>query len=494
MNFTLPTFTTDFYLAGAPIFVVLVGSLITLMQSVYKACSKAGYIYATTLATLLIALGIAVGLPQTGAFLSGSLLAGEIAFIGQLLILGTAISVVMMYRGTWGAARFFRGEVVSIFLMVVAAMCVMIASDDMVTLFVSLEMASIGLYALIGYVSPTRRSQEGAIKYFVLGSFAAALLLFGFALLYAGTGTMRLSEVVASLTRLADHNWIRLGGLLTLVGLGFKLALAPFHLWAPDAYESAPTGITALMATSVKVMILIVSLRLFADGFSSLYSVWLPAMMFLACFSMILGNIMALVQNSLKRMLAYSSIAHSGYLAVAICALSGTAGGLPVSAILFYLFAYVVVSLGTFGLIMWLESEKAENLSLDDISGLAKRHPWASAALALFMFSFGGMPPTVGFMGKFFVFNSAVANGLYSIVIVGVIGSSISLYYYLRVIVRMYMSEPVSIAAPVNPVANRLVTSLLGLAVLSTVIFGTLFPGVLMSGITQTIAGVAAKK
>ena len=493
MNFPMPVFSTEFYLAAIPIFILLAGSMVALMQAVFKSISSSAMVYCTTLVSLGTAFLVAVFLPQNGVYLEGAFVAGNLALMGQLLILCTAIVVALLYRETWAGSKFFRGEIASLFLMVVASMLVLIASEDLITLFVSLEMASIGLYALVGYIIPSRRSQEGAIKYFVLGSFAAAVLLFGFALLYASIGSMRISEIVAALPRYADHNWVRLGGLLTLVGLAFKLALAPFHLWAPDAYEAAPTGITAFMATTVKVMILIVSLRLFGEGFSSLYKVWLPAMMFLAAISMILGNVMALVQNSLKRMFAYSSIAHSGYLAVAICALSGTTGGLPVSSILFYLFGYVIASLGVFAIIMWLENEEAENLSLDDISGLAKRHPWASFALAVFLFSFAGMPPTVGFFGKFFVFNAAIASQLYAIVIIGVIGSAISLFYYLRVIVRMYMTEPVTIAAPINPLSNKVVACLLGAALVSTLLFGTLLPSGLMERFQKTSSELAKK-
>lgn len=493
MNFALPSVGFDFYFAAMPIFILLLGSLVALMQSVFKVINSKSLVYGTALVSVVGSLASVVLIPQAGIFLDGALLSGDVTMLGQVLILFCALVVTMLYRETWAGSAFLRGEIVSVFLMVVAAMLVMIASEDLVTLFVSLEMASIGLYALIGYIVPSRRSQEGAIKYFVLGSYAAALLLFGFALLYASIGSMRISEIVAALPRFSDHNWVKLGGLLTLVGLGFKLALAPFHLWAPDAYEAAPTGITAFMATTVKVMILIVSLRLFSEGFSSLYDVWLPAMLFLAAASMILGNVMALVQNSLKRMFAYSSVAHSGYMAVAICALSGTSTKLPVASILFYLVGYVVVSLGVFAVIMWLENEKAENLSLDDISGLSKKHPWACFALALFMFSFAGMPPTVGFMGKFFVFNAAIANQLYAIVIIGVVGSSISLFYYLRVIVRMYMTDQVTIAAPVNPVRNRVVIGFLGATVAATILLGTVLPGNLMDSIRQKTSEIAKK-
>ena len=257
MKFPFLSIGPDFYLAAMPVFLLFIGSLIALLQGVSKKFGSSSMIFATTAGSLVLAAVFAIFVSGSGVYLDGAYLVGDIGLVGQLLILGSALTVTLLYRETWASSRFLRGEVASIFLMVVAAMLIMIASDDLITLFVSLEMASIGLYTLIGYVVPSRRSQEGAIKYFILGSFAAALLLFGFALLYASTGSMRISEIVAALPRYSSHNWVKLGGLLTLVGLGFKLALAPFHLWAPDAYEAAPTGITAYMATTVKVMILI---------------------------------------------------------------------------------------------------------------------------------------------------------------------------------------------------------------------------------------------
>jgi len=293
---------------------------------------------------------------------------------------------------------------------------------------------------------------------------------------------------------LLDHNWVRLGVLFALSGLGFKLGLAPFHLWAPDTYEAAPTGITALMATAVKVMVLVVVVRFFAGSLGAVYEVWLPATTFLAMVSMIVGNVMALVQASVKRMLAYSSVAHSGYMAIALCALGGTSNDFPVAALLYYLIGYSIISLGAFSVLMWLENDQNDNLLIDDLAGLAKKHPWAAFAMAVFMFSFAGMPPTVGFMGKFFVFNAALSNQLYSLVIIGLVGSAISLFYYLRIIVRMYMSEPVRVAVALVPNRSWLVSGILGTAVVANLALGTLLPEQLLKSLVSTSQEVAAKK
>jgi NADH-quinone oxidoreductase subunit N len=495
LSVSFPTLTKDFYVAASPVLILSVGSMLAMLQAVFKPVKQPTAVLVVQAVTLLLALVASLlGTPAVEtSYLEGTYLAGSLAQFGQVTILVIAMIVALLFRETFNAARFFRGEISALFLMIVCGMLVMVSSEDLITLFVGLELSTIGLYAVVGYLNPTRRSQEGAIKYFVLGSFAAALLLFGFGLLYASTGSMRLSDIVEALPKLVDHNWVRLGVVFSLAGLGFKLALAPFHLWAPDTYEAAPTGITAFMATTVKAMILIVAMRLFASGLTPIYDVWLPALMFLAMVSMILGNIMALVQTSLKRMLAYSSIAHSGYMAIAICALGGQSGSFPVAAILYYLVGYAIISLAAFAILMWLETDGNDNLMLDDLAGLAKTHPWAAFALAFCMFSFAGMPPTVGFMGKFFVFNAAISSHLFGIVIIGVIGSSISLFYYLRVIVKMYMSEPVKVALPLAPSRSFVITGLLGVALALALALGTVLPGTVMESMGKASAEVANK-
>jgi NADH-quinone oxidoreductase subunit N len=467
--------------------------MVHMLQAVFKGIGGQKAIFGLLLVGLLSAIAAAwtTGPQVETTFLSGSYLGGDLSRFGQIVILAIALVVTLLFHETYLKAAFFRGEIASLFAMVVAGMLVMVTSEEMVTLFVGLELSSIGLYALVGYLHPSRRSQEGAIKYFVLGSFAAALLLFGFGLLYAATGSMRLSEIVEVIPKMADHNWVRLGVLFSLVGLGFKLALAPFHLWAPDTYEAAPTGIAAFMATSVKVMILVVAVRLFGNSLASTYDVWLPALMFLAMVSMVLGNVMALVQTSLKRMLAYSSIAHSGYMAIAICAIGGASADFPVAAVLYYILGYAVVSLGAFGVLMFLEAEGRDNLMLDDLSGLSKTNPWAAFSLACFMFSFAGMPPTVGFIGKLFVFKAAIDSQLYGLVLIGAVGSAISLFYYLRVIVKMYMSQPLVIGEALVPKRSFVGSILLVAALFLALLMGTILPGPVFRVMMSTSQEVA---
>lgn len=493
--FTFPEITSGFYLTASPVFVLTTASLIALLAGISRGFSARSVIEPIAWIAIVGALFCAAMIPADAtSYLAGGLVSGPITKFASVSIMAIAAAVMLMIREHHTGNSFFRGEVIGLFFMLLCGMLVMVGTDDLVSLFVGLELASIGLYAVLGYISPNRRSQEGAIKYFILGSVAAAVLLFGMALLYASCGTMRLSMIVEALPSVAGSGWARLGAMLTVAGLGFKLALVPFHMWAPDAYESAPTGITAFMATSVKVMILTVVFRLMVNTYSSLADVWYPALVIMAVLSMIGGNIMALVQVSMKRMLAYSSIAHSGYMAVAICALGLRSSDLPVRAILFYLISYVVVSIGAFAIVSRLESAENDQLTIDDMSGLAKKQPLIAAIMTIFLLSFGGMPPTAGFIAKFFVFNAALSKHLYGLVLIGVIGSSISLYYYLRVVVRMYMTEE---QAPFGVVASSKRWSpamiMVGLAAVLTLLLGTVLPGQAMEGLTKTSSEVAKK-
>lgn len=483
MTFTFSGLDQYFYIAALPIFILCVGSLIVLLQGISKSLEGPKAVGAVTFVTLIGAIVATQFAPagETQRYLDGSYVLDGLSSFGQVLILSVATIFALLTRATHLRPHFFKGEICSLYLMLLAGMLIMISTDEMVSLFIGLEMASIGIYALVGYIQPTRRSQEGAIKYLVLGSFAAGFMLFGMALLYASTGTMHLSLIVEKLAVTGMHPWAKLGVLLFICGLAFKLAMVPFHLWAPDAYEAAPTAMTGFMATTVKVMILLVTLRVVGAGLQPMQATWGPILMILAMASIVVGNIMALVQSSLKRMLAYSSIAHSGYMAVALCALSGaTTTALPTEAILFYLIGYCIVSIGTFGILMWLESETYTNIQLDDLSGIAKQFPWAAFAMAVFMFSFAGIPPAVGFITKFFVFSAAVQSQLYMLAVIGFLGSAIALFYYLRVIVRMYMTEANRTAFSFTPKASKLVTTVAAIAVIATLAMGTVLPGSMM--------------
>ena len=474
----LESIPQDFYRSAAPLFIIALASLISALFPKARGQNLVPF-YIFSVLALFAALAALLIPVSSEVFWKGAYLADNLAKLAQALILSVALVITIFFKESCLAQHFFRRESVSLFLLTILGMLVMVSSTDLVTLFVGLELSSIGMYILVGYVFPNRASLEGAMKYFVLGSFASAFLLFGFGLLYASSGTMNIVELTHKVSFENDF-WIKVGILFTLVGLAFKLALVPFHMWAPDAYESAPTGITALMATSIKVMVLTVVLRL-TSGLNIYFDQWYPTLFIASFLSMISANLLALVQTSIKRMLAYSSIAHSGYMAIVLCLLNFD-GGLPYQAILFYLIAYIFTSLLAFGTLMWLEDVSRQNLQLDDLRGLMRSHPWASLALAIAMFSFAGMPPTVGFFAKFFIFNVALREKLYFLVFAGIFGSVISLYYYLRVIVTMYMQKPEENAKnPLRPRKSLMTTFLLAGACLAILLLGTVFPEPLLT-------------
>ncbi len=494
MNSIAPVIELEMYLAAMPVLILSVASIIAMLQSVYVTIGSTKKVYVLCLVSLIAALissATGFGRPAT-SFLGGSYLSGELASFGQVLILVLAITATLLMRVTSVCKDFFRGEIVALFLMIVTGMIVLVSSNEMLSLFVGLELASIGLYALVGYITPTRLSQEAAIKYFVLGAFSTGFLLFGMALLYAFSGTMVLTEIVSKVAANITHPWVKVGALFTFVGIAFKLALVPFHMWAPDAYEGAPTGVTAFMATTVKVMMIIVAIRIIAPSMTGMVGLWEPALYFTAAASMLFGNLLALVQSSMKRMLAYSSIAHSGYMAVALAALGGS-GEIPLDAVLFYLLSYCFISIGAFAVLMWLESKELSNIHLDDLNGLVNKYPVPAAVLSLFMISLAGLPPTAGFMAKFFVFGAAIGDNLITLVIIGVIGSCISLYYYLRVIVRMYMYDVgEESVVQIQPVKSYVLASIVAVCALATLFMGTL-PSAALNGIKKTTVALIPK-
>jgi NADH-quinone oxidoreductase subunit N len=340
-----------------------------------------------------------------------------------------------------------RGEYHALILTSTLGAMLMGSSANLLMVFLGIETLSIPLYVLAGFARGQRSSQEASLKYFLLGAFSSAVFLYGIALVYGASGTTSLSTLNQSLGAMAESPLL-LGGVgLLLVGLGFKAAAVPFHTWAPDVYEGAPTSVTAFMAVMAKVgafgaLLRVFMLALSQSALPQLATDWGLLVGALAILTMILGNIAAVVQFNLKRLLAYSSIAHAGYLLVAVAASSigGETANLAISGLLFYLLAYAFMTLGAFGVLLLLEG-RGDNLSLSDLAGLANRQPLASAAVALFMISLAGLPPTAGFFAKFYVFSAVLSAGSLGLVLalIGVLTSVVSVYYYLRVIYYLYM-------------------------------------------------------
>jgi NADH-quinone oxidoreductase subunit N len=352
----------------------------------------------------------------------------------------------------------------------------LVSATELVSLFVALEIMSIALYGLAGIRRDRPESQEAALKYFVTGAFSSAFFLYGVALLYGVAGSTRLDRVAQVAANLPEsaHGLALLGMGFLLVGFGFKVASVPFHMWAPDVYEGAPTTVTAFMAAGVKVAAFGALLRIFGHALAPLASDWQPVVAVLAVVTMVIGNLGALAQTSVKRMLAYSSIAHAGYLLIGLVAPWHQAA----PAVLFYLVGYAAVSLGGFGALAALAKDGHEPVSLSDMNGLSARRPALAAALTVCLVSLTGVPISAGFIGKFYLFGAAVNAGYVSLALVGVVMSVVSAYYYLRVVVSMYMNEP----RTDDPWARVAPTASLALTAVVLVVLGFgVFPGPLVS-------------
>ena len=404
--------------------------------------------------------------------------------IGLVSILVVLISGPYLERENLESAEFF-----ALVLFATAGMGVLSSAQELLTAFIGLEMSSISSYILAGYRRDTLKSSESAMKYFLLGSFATAFFLYGIALVYGVTGTTNLAQMGAADS---TSNLLKLGLSLILIGLGFKVAAAPFQLWTPDVYEGAPTPVTALFSAGPKAATFALLLRIFADVPAATHF-WFWAFWILAALTMFVGNLGALVQTNVKRMLAYSSIAHAGYILVAFAAVtflegnSDTGGAAAFAAVLFYLLSYALVKLGAFTIVSQLGGAGEKHLSLDDYAGLGSRQPVVAAVLSLFLLSLLGLPVTAGFFGKFYVFKAAVNSHLIWLAVLMAANSIIGAYYYFRLIVVMYMREPNLETGPAPAVIGfpLPVNVVLAITAAGTVYFG-LFPNQVLSFVLQS--------
>lgn len=424
-------------------------------------------------------LTIFVALPSAPRQVTPLLLVdtGALFYLGLFCLGGIAIALFahdyMLIRR--GAERFY-----SLLLFAVFGMAVLAASSHFASFFAGLEVLSVSLFGLIGYAILRPNSLEGSLKYLVLAGVSLSFLLFGMAMLYFEFGTMEFASLAAKIQQSGLSPIVLFGAGLMLVGFSFKLALVPFHTWAPDVYQGAPAPISALVATGSKAALLVLLLRFLAVVGLREHSTLFLALEILAIITMFSGNLLALLQGNVKRLLAYSSVAHIGYLLIPLLA-GGVSG---VSSIGFYLVSYFATTIGAFGVVSVLSSQGEEWEKLEDYRGLGLRRPWLGAALALMMLSLAGIPPGIGFMAKFYIFSAAARSELWLLLIVGVLNSGLSAYYYLRVLVALYQSP----AAEEPTWARTQTASAVCLVVLSAVviIFGC-YPSPLIS-LTQRVA------
>jgi len=335
-----------------------------------------------------------------------------------------------------------RGEYYALMLFSITGMLLMTQASDLIIVFLALELLSIPLYVLAAFARPNLQSEEAGIKYFLLGAFATGFIVYGTALVFGATGTTSLSGIFTAASDSTPSLLLTIGSALLLIGLGFKIAAVPFHMWTPDVYQGSPSAVTAFMSSGAKIAGFAALLRVFATAFPSLSADLTDILWVLSALTMIVGNFSAISQTNIKRMLAYSSIAHAGYILMAFVPYGNKdVVATSVAAGLFYLFAYVLTNFGAWGVVIALEKSEGKGLEISDYMGLAKKYPALAAAMTVFMLSFIGFPPTLGMVGKFYLFSSAIEGGFTGLAIIGVLTSLVSAYYYLRVVVNMYMRE-----------------------------------------------------
>jgi NADH-quinone oxidoreductase subunit N len=377
----------------------------------------------------------------SGAAYSGLVRADAFSLFVHLIVIGVAFLTILGSAGYLKREGLDAGEFCALILLATAGMGVMAGAHELLTAFIGLEMSSIASYILASYKRDAPRSNEAAMKYFLLGSFATAFFLYGIALSFGATGSTHL-DMMAPLANDSSHVLLKLGLGFIFIGLAFKVAAAPFQLWTPDVYEGAPAPVTALLSTGPKAAAFALALRILASV-DAAAPLWFWALWVAAALSMFVGNLSALVQTSVKRMLAYSSIAHAGYILVAFTAAAATdhmeAG---IAGALFYLAGYAMAKLGAFLIVAQLGGAGERHMQIEDFTGLGRRQPAMAACFSLFLLSLLGLPITAGFLGKFYVFDAALESNLIWLAILLALNSVIGAYYYLRVIVAMYMREP----------------------------------------------------
>jgi NADH-quinone oxidoreductase subunit N len=423
-----------------PALIVTVACVACLLLDATPRGARPGVLAATGVLGVAGAVGVSLLLWGGPATSFQGMLAGDgFALFLDVVIGGATGAVLLLSVGYLPRLGVAPGEYYALVLFASVGMMLMAAGTDLLVIFLALELMSLSLYVLAGTFRTRPEGNEAALKYFLLGAFASGFFLYGIALLYGATGTTNLARLGAALAAPgALRDPMVLAGLaLLLVGFGFKTSAVPFHQWAPDVYQGAPTAVAAFIATGSKAAAFGALLRVLAV-MRPLQADWAVALWLLAALTMTVGNVVALVQSNVKRLLAYSSVAHVGYMLVGLAA--GLGPGAP--AVLFYLGVYAVASVGAFGTVLLLEREGEEAVDLAAYGGLAGRHPILALGLTVFLLALIGMPPTAGFVGKFYLFSAAIQKGLVWLAVIAVLNSVAAAYYYLRLIVYMYMREP----------------------------------------------------
>lgn len=427
----------DYARIGPEIILTIAGTLIMFLEAIMKGDRRIlGYISA---AALIAGIFAALSAPQGAAFQNMMLVDGTSTFF-EVLVMAAGLLVLLSSSDYLRREGHETGEYYALLLFSIVGQCIMVSANELVMIFIGLEISSIASYILAGFLRDDPRNNESALKYFLLGSFATAFLLYGVAWIYGATGSTTISQIHTALLSGAgvSQSLIGVAAALIFVGLAFKISAAPFQGWAPDVYQGSPAPVSGFLTVGPKAAAFAVMLRIFVDGFSSISDRWFPIVWACALATMLVGNLAAILQSDIKRMLAYSSIAHAGYVLVAVAANSG--GGS--AAAMFYLAAYAFTNLGAFAVVTYFARKGEKYTSIEDFAGLAQKQPAMAAMMTIFLLSLIGVPLTGGFFGKFYIFKAALDSKLVWLTIFGVLNSAIAAYYYLRILVVMYMKEP----------------------------------------------------
>lgn len=440
-----------------------------------------------------IALVVSIQMLQAGEIGITFTQAGEVATVSEgmfkvdsyslffnIIFLVSTILVTLISISYLGKDDKKQGPYYLLILLATLGMMLMAAGNELIIVFLGLELMSLSLYVLAGYFRENPASSEAGMKYLLLGAFASAFFLYGIALIYGATGTTSIPEIAAELTGESLSPLLLSGMFLLIVGFGFKVAIVPFHQWAPDVYEGAPTTIAAFISAGPKAAGFAAFIRIFMEALPDLQPQWSGVIILLAMLTMTGGNIIAIAQTNIKRMLAYSSIAHAGYVLIGLAAANNDG----TSSAILYLLIYCVMNIAAFGAVILARNTDGESVMISDYAGLGFRKPLLGLFLTLMLLSLAGFPPTAGFIGKFYIFKSAVQSGHIWLVIIGAINTAISAFYYLRVVVTMYMSEPEE-ELEVNPYPSTLIIGLV-LAAIGILLIGIL-PSLLLNPVQNVV-------
>ena len=453
-----------------PELVIALTLLIVLVFDLFDSISKTvlGWM---TIVGAAIALGVSIQMHQAGTVgtqFNEMFKVDNFSLFFNMIFLVSTILVVLISMSYLDRGDRKQGPYYLLILLATLGMMLMAAGNELIIVFLGLELMSLSLYVLAGYFRENPASSEAGMKYLLLGAFASAFFLYGIALIYGGAGTTSIPAIAEKITAESSSPLLLGGMFLLVVGFGFKVAIVPFHQWAPDVYEGAPTTIAAFISAGPKAAGFAAFLRIFMEALPNLQTEWSGVLILLAMLTMTVGNVIAIAQTNIKRMLAYSSIAHAGYVLIGLAAANNDG----ISSAMLYLLIYCVMNIGAFGAVILAKTGDGESLMISDYAGLGTRKPLLAMFMSVMLLSLAGFPPTAGFVGKFYIFKAAIGAGHIWLVIIGAVNTAISAFYYLRVIVTMYMREPEE-ELEFSPYASTLVVGLV-IAAIGVLLIGIL--------------------